>query len=62
MASISGTAHYRGCDERMVEERETEVERALRALGDRDAHLVAERRTETFAGRRELPAARRRRH
>lgn len=46
----------------MVEERETEVDRARRALGDLVAVLDAVRRREELAGRRELPAARRRRH
>lgn len=53
---------YRG-DERMVEERFIElVERALRALGERAAYLEAVRKTETLPGRKELPAAKRRRH
>lgn len=54
---------YRGDDERMVEERFMElVESALRALGERAAYLEAVRRTETLQGRKELPAAKRRRH
>lgn len=54
---------YRGCDERMVEERDREpVDRALSALGERAAYLEAVRETRALAGRRELPAAKRRRH
>ena len=48
---------YLGCCDRRTEERETEeVERHLRAAAERVAYLGAAR----TAGRKELPAARRR--
>lgn len=57
---------YLGCELRRGEARETEeVDSSLRALLDLATYLepaTAERRTEAFAGRRELPAAARRRH